>query len=297
MNLNQLNYFLVLARVGSYSEAAFQLDIAQSTLSQSMLNLEREFGTPLFYAEKRVTYLTGAGAVFQDEAKKILQDVAQSKEKVAQYLNGNIGNVTIGVSGSFGVNIVPKAIRRYRQFHPENLVNFSIIQGNTEQILQGIRDHDVDFGICSYSRHNEDIEFSLIEREPYVVITSRWHELAEREQILISEILKYPLITFSTQSAVYYDIARMLNVDMTKLDIVMQVDDSSMMVSLVESGIGIAVIPRIYVLDNFDVKVLNLEDQRYRDIFCAYLKYQILSPVAKEFRSLIQLSSIRNSKG
>ena len=59
MNLNQLNYFLVLARVGSYSEAAFQLDIAQSTLSQSMLNLEREFGTPLFYAEKRVTYLTG----------------------------------------------------------------------------------------------------------------------------------------------------------------------------------------------------------------------------------------------
>ena len=43
MNLNQLNYFLVLARVGSYSEAAFQLDIAQSTLSQSMLNLEREF--------------------------------------------------------------------------------------------------------------------------------------------------------------------------------------------------------------------------------------------------------------
>ena len=70
-----------------------------------------------------------------------------------------------------------------------------------------------------------------------------------------------------------------------------------MMVSLVESGIGIAVIPRIYVLDNFDVKVLNLEDQRYRDIFCAYLKYQILSPVAKEFRSLIQLSSIRNSKG
>ncbi len=45
------------------------------------------------------------------------------------------------------------------------------------------------------------------------------------KQILISEILKYPLITFSTQSAVYYDIARMLNVDMTKLDIVMQVDD------------------------------------------------------------------------
>lgn len=54
MNLNQLNYFLVLARVGSYSEAAFQLDIAQSTLSQSMLNLEREFGTPLFYAENEL---------------------------------------------------------------------------------------------------------------------------------------------------------------------------------------------------------------------------------------------------
>lgn len=295
MNFNQLNYFIVLARVGSYSEAAFQLNIAQSTLSQSMLNLEREFGTPLFYSEKRVTYLTGAGIVLQKEAKKVLRDVAKSKEKVAQYLNGNVGNITIGVSGSFGVNIVPKVIKRYKQFHEKNLVRVRIVQENTEQILRDIRSRDIDLAICSYSRRNEDVEFSLIEREPYVVITSKCHKLSGLKKTSISEVLKYPLITFSPHSGVYYDVASILDVDMAQLNIVMHVDDSAMMVSLVESGIGIAVIPRIYVLDHFDVAVLNLDNECYRDVYCAYLKYHMLSPVAKEFRSLIQISSMKDS--
>ncbi|WP_025600728.1 LysR family transcriptional regulator, partial [Lacticaseibacillus paracasei] len=114
MNLNQLKYFMVLARVGSYSEAAYQLNIAQSTLSQAIIKLEEEFETPLFYSEKRVGYLTGAGSILEKEAQKIIGNVIKSKEMIAQYLNGNVGNVTIGVSGSFGVTIVPQVIKTYQ---------------------------------------------------------------------------------------------------------------------------------------------------------------------------------------
>lgn len=70
MNLNQLKYFMVLARVGSYSEAAYQLNIAQSTLSQAIIKLEEEFETPLLYSEKRVSYLTGAGSILEKKRRR-----------------------------------------------------------------------------------------------------------------------------------------------------------------------------------------------------------------------------------
>ncbi|QVI35071.1 LysR family transcriptional regulator [Lacticaseibacillus chiayiensis] len=290
MNLNQLRYFLVLAEVGSYSEAAFQLDIAQSTLSQSMINLEQELNTPLFYSEKRISYLTGAGEVLRNEAQKILADVAESKEKIAQYLDGNLGSVTIGVSGSFGVTIVPQVINLYRKYHPQNQLTVRLVQGNTEQLIQRLSNHEIDLGICSYWRRNEFVEFSAIKREPYVVITPVNHELVRQTSVSVADILKYPMVTFSTRSGAYYDVANILNVDMEQLDIAMQVDDPAMMAALVASGVGIAVIPRIYLLDHFEVKILPLAEARHRDVYCAWLKYQMLSPVAKEFRSLIQQS-------
>lgn len=290
MNLNQLRYFLVLAEVGSYSEAAFQLDIAQSTLSQAMIKLEQEFNTLLFYSEKRISYLTGASEVLRSEAQKILADVAESKEKMAQYLNGNLGCVTIGVSGSFGVTIVPRVINLYKKYHPKNQLTVRLVQGNTEQLVERLSNHEIDLGICSYSRRNEFVEFSAIKREPYVVITPTNHALATQTSVAVTDILKYPMVTFSTRSGAYYDVANILNVDMEQLAIAMQVDDPAMMAALVASGVGIAVVPRIYLLDHFDVKILPLAESRHRDVYCAWLKYQMLSPVAKEFRSLIQQS-------
>lgn len=291
MNFNQLKYFMVLARVGSYSEAAYQLNIAQSTLSQAIIKLEEEFETPLFYSEKRVSYLTGAGSVLEKEAQKIIGSVIKSKEMIAQYLNGNVGNVTIGVSGSFGVTIVPQVIKTYQRFHPENLVTVKVVQGSTNRLVQSIRNHDIDLGICSYSPRDVDVQFSLIKREPYVVMTSNNHELANQNTVSEQDVLKYPIITFSAQSGAYYDVANILGVDINQLDVAMYVDDSAMMAAMVEAGIGIAVIPRIYLLENFNIAILPFETVRYRDVYCAWLKYQLLSPVAKEFRSLIQQSA------
>ena len=122
-------------------------------------------------------------------------------------------------------------------------------------------------------------------------MTSNNHELANQNTVSEQDVLKYPIITFSAQSGAYYDVANILGVDINQLDVAMYVDDSAMMAAMVEAGIGIAVIPRIYLLENFNIAILPFETVRYRDVYCAWLKYQLLSPVAKEFRSLIQQSA------
>lgn len=75
MNLNQLQYFVVLARYEHYTKAAEELEISQPSLSHAMTTLERELGTRLFQKKGRNVVLTKYGRMFREyveEALKIL---------------------------------------------------------------------------------------------------------------------------------------------------------------------------------------------------------------------------------
>ena len=85
MELEQLRVFLAAAEAGGFSPAARALYVSHSTVSRTVAALERELGTALFVRSNRSQTLTEAGRVLEDEARRLLRQAAEVKEKLAGF--------------------------------------------------------------------------------------------------------------------------------------------------------------------------------------------------------------------
>src|SRR5882757_10267857 len=97
MEIHQLRYFHAVARAGSFTRAAEELGIAQSSLSQQIKALEKKIGNPLFERLGRSLRLTASGEALLGPALSILQQVTMAENSLANLHTGVRGRLRIGV--------------------------------------------------------------------------------------------------------------------------------------------------------------------------------------------------------
>ena len=102
MNLKQLDYFVHVAELGSFSKAALVLDIAQPALSRQVRALETDLHENLFLRNGRGVTLTDAGRRLFEHATAILQLVTHAREDLGASRGAPVGRVTVGLPPSMG---------------------------------------------------------------------------------------------------------------------------------------------------------------------------------------------------
>ncbi|HST87041.1 MAG TPA: LysR family transcriptional regulator, partial [Ktedonobacterales bacterium] len=102
MTLDQIETFLQVARVRSFSRAAILLDLAQPTLSGRISALERELGTELFVRHGHTLELTEAGRALLPYAERLLALRAEGAREVQRVRRGGLGRLELGVNPSCG---------------------------------------------------------------------------------------------------------------------------------------------------------------------------------------------------
>ncbi len=118
MNLKQLEYFVQVAELGSFSRAAVVLDIAQPALSRQVRSLETELNQQLFLRNGRGVALTEAGKRLFDHGVAVLQLVTHAREDLEASRDKPVGQVTIGLPPSFGHQLTLPLIDRFRKQLP-----------------------------------------------------------------------------------------------------------------------------------------------------------------------------------
>src|SRR4051812_40345580 len=96
MELRQLQYALMIAEERNFSRAAKKLHLAQPSLSQQIMKLEKELGIQLFERRPGDLQLTYAGERFIDQASKILDQVEQLKQEMMDVAQNQKGQLIIG---------------------------------------------------------------------------------------------------------------------------------------------------------------------------------------------------------
>jgi len=142
MDIRQLKYFLTVAEEGLVTKAAARLHITQSPLSQQIIILEKELGTPLFLRTKKQLYLTEAGKVLKRRAEQILELDKTAINEVRDTAQGIKGKLAIGIINSSGRLLLPEIIREYKQTYPN--ISFDLQQGDTDHILELLDSHLLD---------------------------------------------------------------------------------------------------------------------------------------------------------
>src|SRR3954453_4750836 len=107
MELHQLRYFVAVAELESFTRAAERCLVAQPSLSQQIIKLEKELGQPLFERLGRCVRLTEAGRTLYEQAVPILAAVAEAKRRVADASTEPGGAVSVGAIPTIAPYLLP----------------------------------------------------------------------------------------------------------------------------------------------------------------------------------------------
>ena len=187
MELRQLKYFVKTAETLNFSEAARQLFITQSTLSQQIRQLEDEFGVELFQRDSHSVSLTESGEHLLPNAKRTLQDAESCFTQISDLKEMLSGELMIGVTYSFA-HIVSEASKTFIRQYPG--VKLKIIGRNMEVLLEMLKKREVDFVLCFKPEHIDDeIESHTLFDDNLCAIMRQDHALADKESISLEDLM------------------------------------------------------------------------------------------------------------
>ena len=198
MELRQLTSLVALAESGfNVTQAAEQLCLVQSAVSQHLARLEEELGTQLFVRKgKRLIALTAAGEEVLNYARQALAIRENILAVGRDHVEESSGVLRIGTTHTQARYVLPAVIRAFRRIFPA--VSLQIHQGTPRELVEmALRDR-VDFSICT----EELGEHSSLNAIPCYrwnrsLITLKEHPVLRSKPLSLESICNYPLITYT----------------------------------------------------------------------------------------------------
>lgn len=199
MEFRVLEYFLAIAREGSFSKAAKQLHITQPTLSRQISDLEKEIEKVLFIRGKKQVSLTEDGVFLFNRAKEIVSLKDKTLIEFSKNDDNVYGNVYIGGGESLGMSLIAKTIKLTQDKYPN--IRFHLFSGNAESVVEKLERGLIDFGILINSCVTDKYEhIKLGVCDQLGVLMRKDDVLANKNTISISDITNKPLIVSAQES-------------------------------------------------------------------------------------------------
>lgn len=199
MNLSQLYYFRKLAELEHYGKASEELFITQPSLSNSIGNLEKDLGVPLFERVGRNVRLTSYGAEFNEHVCIALSEIDKAVDLMKLYSSGLSGQIRIGAVISVQRNYLPLLLSSFRNEFGDN-IDFDIHQETTYDCLKGLLDGKLDVAFCGMVLDERDIVYEPVITQSLIVGVSERHELAKRKSVTFEELKNYNLMSYRKES-------------------------------------------------------------------------------------------------
>jgi len=245
VELRQLRHFVTLAQSRNFSQAAENLYIAQPALSISIRNLEDEIGARLFDRGPRQVTLTDAGRVALVSARSALLHVDEMTRLVGTVRTGASGLLRIAFVGSATFSILPSCLPEFRQRYPA--VELELTEGTTVEVMDRVRSGAADAGIVRYPvLLPSGLKKIVLDQDSLVAVLPARHPLAAKAKLRLRELTQQPFIQYSQVYAPSMNAVVTLACQSAGFEprIAQEAIQIQTIVSLVESGLGVALVPR-----------------------------------------------------
>lgn len=189
MELRQLKYFIRVAETLNFSEAARQLFVTQSTLSQQVRQLEEELGTDLFLRDSHSVMLTESGEQLLPHAKRTLNEAAACVDRIRDLKNMLSGSLNIGVTFTFAPILTETALAFMKEHQN---VKLNIWCKTMEELLEMLHKRELDFVLAfKPSVTHDGIESHILFDNHLSAIVNINHPLADKKGISLSDLMPY----------------------------------------------------------------------------------------------------------
>lgn len=197
MELSQLRYFVAVAETGNFTRASERSHVTQPSLSQQIINLEKELGHKLFHRLGRKAVLTEAGAVFVERARRILIEVENASKELSDH-PGLDRRITIGALPTIAPYLLPPLIARCRRELPNLLIH--VREDFRSDLTRYVVEGELDLAIVTLPVKDPRVAIEPLMTEPLLLVVGREHPFARREEIAVTDLVDETFVTMGEAS-------------------------------------------------------------------------------------------------
>ena len=287
MDINQLEVLVAVAREKSFSRAAEVLNRTQPAVSQAVRRLETEIGEKLFDRSSKDGTLTLAGELLLDYAKQMLNLRQTAHTAIREMRDLHHGKVTISANEHTVFYLLP-LIEEFRKLYP--LIKVEVQRGVASRIPKEIMAREAELGIVSFIPGDTSVVSTTVFTDELTLIVSPNHSLASKSSVSVRELGLETFIAHNAASPYREKVIETFEKCQTKLNISVELPSLEAIKKLVETGIGIALVPKLTAqseIDSGQLKALAVKEMKLeRKLNIIYRKNSVLSHAAKSFLKL-----------
>lgn len=286
MDIKQLETFLNVAKLKSFSKTAEMIFMSQPAISAQILSLERELNIQLFDRSSKEVNLTPAGEMFQTYAADIMSTYNKAYNSLLSF-NGTVsGKLSLAASTTPCNCIVPGLIKGFSQKYPD--VNFNISEQSSGEIIENILKLNYEIGITGKASRDDKLKSYKLAEDNLVLISSP--SLGIPDEITSDMLRKYDFIIREKGSATRKTFEEALieaDIRFSDLNVVCEVNTLDTLFQFVKTGLGVSVVSGLVCNDYLaskSIKVTHISNlEMKRNIYLIVSSHRTLSPAAKAF--------------
>lgn len=260
LSLKQIQYFVTLAQLRSFTETANRLAISQPALSSALRQIESVLGGKLLHRTAQNVRLTEQGEAVLPYAERLLNTAHSVFDDMKQIMQqGGDGTLRIGLVPSVSTLLFPAVPQLLSEYFPDMRVEFHDL--TNDALLLELENGSVDFGIgATDSTVPESIAVYPLLEDPFVVVIRRDDALAEGRNIPWRQLAKRDIALFS-KGNVSRLVTSMNETHRLNLQVNYRVDFQETLYGLVRSRLALAILPELYTatLNDNELTIIHLQ--------------------------------------
>ena len=254
MEIHQLEHFIAVAETGGFSRAAERCNVAQPSLSQQIMKLEKEIGHPLFDRLGRKVALTDVGHQLLPRANAILGELQNIKVEIQTEVQEGFGALTVGFIPTVAPFVLPRVIRRFSQDFPN--ATLEVHEGLTDELIQKIVEAELDVGITSLPISNKLIHTEELLTESLLVASTPKFDIISRASIHVKELDNFPFIALSEVHCLGEQVQTFCYQQDLDLNIVCHTSQLTTVQNCVALGLGVSLVPQALALSDYSDQIM-----------------------------------------
>jgi DNA-binding transcriptional LysR family regulator len=241
LNLRQLQTFVTVARLNSFTRAARIMSLSQPALTKQVRQLEESLGVRLFDRNTRTVELTRIGKELAPVVTQLLQEieavVVNTKELAAQ----NRGLIRIASLPSISSTLLPTAVARFKARYPG--ISVALKDVIAQRLIAMVKAEEVDFGIGSLTVVDPEVRFTPLLTERMIAVFPPGSALERKKAVGLKDLVGLPLVLMDPGSSVRKLVDRAFESIGAFVRPAFEATYMSTAAGMVKAGLGVTILP------------------------------------------------------
>lgn len=260
MDFRQIEAFIKVVELGSFSKAADELYVSQPSISTYVTSLEKELNIILINRSTKVLSTTLAGERFLAKAKKMLSLKQETIEMLKNLSNDISGDIHILASSVPALYILPSILAEFHRLYPK--ISFTLRQADTSEVVHGIAEHKADIGFAGSILGEKKCDFYEFTNDELVFIAPSDGLYSENKKYSLEELLysdNFISRELGSGTRIQYEKFFAENgIPLDKIKTCASMDSTHSIINAVVNGLGISIVSKLAVRNRFEQKELKL---------------------------------------